>query len=252
MKKFILFIALTICLNACGDETLRETFTPAAYKMNKTPNVVRSKKMISRLESNIVKYKKQAESGKDKSYMISKTYLTLGEKYIDIEDFSNAVKNLELSEEFGHKSAHLYYLLGAANANLGKEKESKDEDATIYYQNADLNYRKAVELKPTHYDSWYGLSILLFYATATDLSKSEAVIILRKLTQQNPRYYRGRLALAKFYYETQNNDAALAEYEKLLKDLSELRSNPLIAEYKEACRGNIALLLSEIAKSQRR
>jgi len=258
MKKYRLFIifiifAVLIGLNACSEDAFKEAFTPAAYKIQKTPSHVRNQKMIERIEANIVKYRKQMARGKDKSFQLSKAYISLGEKYIDVGDFPSAIKNLELAEEFGYQAPHLYYLLGATNANLARIKESSGnsndiQNAKVHYQKAEYFYRKTVELKSNYYDAWYGLAVLLFYATNTDLSRAEAIIILQKLAQQNPRYYRGRFALAMFYYQTENSAASLAEYEKLLKDLSELKSNPMIAEYKERCRENIAVLLTEISR----
>ena len=253
MRKYrqLIIICIVFSLNACSLEELKDTFTHAAYKMNRTSSAVRAQKMITRLESNIVKYQKQMEKGKDRSFMISRTYLTLGEQHISLGDFRKAIEALLLAEKYGLDSAHMYYLLGATHANLGREYEQKNDEqnAKLLYQNAEFYYKKAVEVKPTHFDSWYGLAILLFYTKSTDASKLEAITILQQLTRQNPRYYRGRLALGLFYFETKNFSASLAEYENLLKDLSELRSNPLIAEYKEKCRENITVVMREISKN---
>ena len=242
----ILIIICSIIFSACGDESLREMFTPGAYKATKVPSSERNKQMISRIEANIAKYTKQRERGRNRSYALSRAYLSLGERYLDIGDFQSAINSLESAVKFDPDYVYIYYLLGVANANLGRETNSQ-----TLYQNAERFYKKAVEIKPTYYDAWYGLAILLFYAINTDLSKLEAITILQKLTRQHPKHYRSRFALALFYYETHNAAASLSEYESLLKDLSQLRSNSMINEYKERCRENIAILMSEIARNRR-
>ena len=248
-KIIIITCSIIIGLNACGDETLREKLTPATYKVSKTSSLEKNKQVITRIEANIAKYQKQMAKGKDTSSLLSRAYLSLGERYIDIRDFRSAIESLESSKKYGYDTTYIYYLLAVASANLGKEAD--EQTAKLLYQNAERFYKRSVELKPTYYDAWYGLAILLFYEINTDASKLEAITILQKLTQQNPKHIRSRFALALFYYKTGNSAASLSEYEKLLKDLSQLRPNPVITQYKEQCRENITVLMAEMAGNRR-
>ncbi len=231
-----------ILLIACREDSpLKKIFTPEAYRLSEKEPSERALEVTERLEEKVKDYAKKLKSGEDVSKPLSSTHLTLAEKYLELNRFEDALKNIKATEYYGNRSGYVYYITAAAYANLWKKSGAPND-----LNNAESNYRKSLQKDPSLKDSWYGLSILLFYEKKTDESRKEAIGILSELSEKNRHYYRPRFALGRFYYETGELDRALASYESLYSDLKSVKSNPLIEEYKTRCNENIRQIMSEI------
>ena len=117
--------------------------------------------------------------------------------------------------------------------------ENKDDiDKAVYH------YEKALQMEPNYIEAKYGLAILLFYRKN---ERSKAIQIMDEIAKQNPKFYRARFALGRFYYENKDPGKSLSIYQDLYTDLDKMDS-PLATEYRQACKENIQRITSEMAR----
>jgi len=233
MKKIIItvFILFSLCsLQGCtnnfGCSSLRNYHTGPDKKINEL------KEKITDLEKETIKDVKT-------SSQLGAAYNQLGLIYLDkklwdsaIDSFQNCIKN-------GNNGAGIYYALGLAYANRGKESSS-EPDLTKAAQ----CYRRAIELQENLYDAKYALSILQFYHLD---DKVEAIRSLERLVSENRKHYRGRFALGKFYYETGKLDQSLNVYEDLYDDVEKLPDSQTSMEYRNSAKENINIIMMQIS-----
>jgi tetratricopeptide (TPR) repeat protein len=181
-----------------------------------------------------------AGTDKVKIYKAGKKWEALGRYYLRKKRLRKAAQAYEKSISMGNDDARVYYSLAVAQANLGKS--TKDEDS---YTKAAQNYKNAYAINKELYDAPYGLSIIYFY---TLNRQQDAIGLMKDLVTKAPKYFKGRFALARYYYETGEKELSLGEYEKLYELLRKEDDSPVIKEYRQNCRTNITRLMTEIGR----
>ena len=122
-------------------------------------------------------------------------------------------------------------------------RHGKRKNASFGEQ-AEHHYKKALEVSPAFVDAAYGLALLQFYVQQ---KREEGIRTLEELSAQRPAFYRGRFALARFYYEAGDTRKSLAVFENLYSSLEEAHSSPNVREYKRLCKENIDRLMQEMS-----
>ncbi len=194
---------------------------------------------ISELITTAAEQERRVKSGDESPAKLALTYQKLGEKYLENKMWNPSIETFMKALKLGRENPLVHYSLGVAYGNRGKiEKSDADIDS------AEFHYRKALKINPSYKSAAYGLSILLFYMKD---QKEEGVRILEDLVAGRKAYYHERMALGMFYYDMGKLATALAHYQALCADLEKARENPLILEYRKACRQNADTLMKQIS-----
>ncbi len=195
-----------------------------------------TREKIKELEKEELKNETTIRRLADQYYFIGKYYLDRLLWDMAIEAFNNSLK-------YGNSNSNLFYSIGLAYGNRGKEKKSADD-----INSAEINYRKAIERNEDYSDAKYALSILLFYHREN--GKEEAQNLINEILVKNRAYYPARFADGRFNYELGNKEKALTIYQELAADLDRLPSSGIINDYKKECKNNITRLMTELSMKQ--
>jgi len=171
---------------------------------------------------------------------LAEQYNLIGTFYLERRLWDMAINSFDSSIKYGNRNANSFYSLGLAYANRGIEKNSADDK-----DNAEYNYRKAIEINPDFPDAKYALSILLFYHREN--GKNEALTLINEILVKNNRHYPARFANGRFNYELGNKEKALTIYQELAVDIDRLPPSRISNEYKEECRNNITRIMTELS-----
>lgn len=194
---------------------------------------------INRMEEELSKLTKKDTKSPETINKIGVLYQNLGAKYNEKGAWDPAIDALQKALGHGRNVPVVHYQLAIAYANRGTQLENNDDiDKAVFH------YEKALQLEPNYIEAKYGLAILLFYRKN---ERSKAIQIMNEITKQNPKFYRARFALARFYYENKELDKSLSIYQDLYTDLDKMDS-PLATEYRQACKENIQRITSEMAR----
>lgn len=182
--------------------------------------------------------------------------MLLGDSYHKQEDFVDAIIHYDRAEEGGEESFELYFHRARANISIEEYKSaSKDMDKAINMQpdNAELyffrayaetelnhlnnavdDYSKAIELDNDFQEAYNNRA-----AINIELEQYDGVMDDLKMAQSlNPESEDVSLMLARFSFENQNYEEAIALYENIISNTSEkdvkIDANYYIAECYDA------------------
>jgi len=171
---------------------------------------------------------------------LAEQHNVMGLHYLDRQLLDLAIDSFNNSVKYGNNSADIFYSLGLAYAGRGVAKKSSD-DVKI----AEQNYRKAISINERLNDAKYGLAVLLFYHR--DNGREEALNLINDILNRNTTHYPARFANARFQYELDNKERALAIYQRLATDIDRMPSSSIKSEYKTQCDNNIQRIKSELS-----
>lgn len=224
-------VILCCMLFACSDSACKEKLS--CKRSYKGPG-------ISELLETIAKQEQQVKAGEESPAKLALSYQKLGEKYLENGMFDASIETFTKALALGRDNPLVHYSLGVAYAN--KAKEGK---ATSDIEKAEFHYRKALQLNPSYTSAAYGLALFLFYVKE---EKEEGIDMLEKLVAGRKSLYRERMALGRLYFDAGKYATALSHYQALCADLDAARDNPLIIEYRTACRDNAHKLMEFISQ----
>lgn len=222
----------TLCLQGCGDFSCADILKPRFSKMGKGADILTLKEKIRTYEEGV-------KSGSESPRKLAIAYQQLGERYLTKKMWDSAIDAMKKAIGHGRSNVIVHHALGTAYAYKARETED-----AAFSEQAEYHYKKALAVSPAFVDSAYGLALLQFYVQQ---KREEGIRTLEELSAQRPAYYRGRFALARFYYETGNPRQSLAVYESLYASLEEAHSSPDVREYKRLCKENIDRLMEEMS-----
>ncbi|MCX7679060.1 MAG: tetratricopeptide repeat protein [Spirochaetes bacterium] len=229
MRKFLLAIMciVFICIDiACKDKL-------SCKRQYRGPG-------ISELLETIAEQEKRVKSGDESPTKLALSYQKLAEKYLESRMWDASIETFNKALALGRDNPLVHYSLGVAYANKAKEGKTQ-----VDVEKAEFHYRKAIELNPSYSSAIYGLAIFLFYVKE---DKEEGIRMLESLVANKKGMYRERMALGRLYFDSEKYATALAHYQSLCADLDAARDNPLIVEYRTACRDNIQKLMEFISQ----
>ena len=171
---------------------------------------------------------------------LAEQYNLIGTYYLERRLWDMTIDSFNKSIKYGNRNANAFYSIGLAYANRGVENNSAED-----INNAEINYRKAIERSTDLLDAKYALSILLFYHR--DNGKDEALTLINEIIVKNRAYYPARFADGRFNYETGNKERALKIYQDLASDLDKLPPSGINNDYKTECRNNITRIMTELS-----
>ncbi len=213
----------------------RDLFIPESVKTVRSDQVRTLRKEAENAEE---KFKKEIETAERAGV----AYEKLGAKYLELRDWTPAIEALEKAVAYGRSGSLVHHSLAVAYANRGKALMKSGD-----ISKAESHYQLAIEKNPNNYDSRYGLAILKFYLKN---EKETAMDLVRGIISEKSTYFPARFALARFYYERNNPERALSEYEALYSDLQSQKDSPLVKEYREDCKKNISRLMMELSRKR--
>jgi len=233
MRKFIVIFLFAAALGLLFYKYgFRELLTPGAVKKVRGPRLEELRKNAEKAEKDFKKHLESADR-------VGTAYERLGRTYLKNRNWTPAIQSFQKAVEYGQSGARVHYSLGVAYANRAQDLSDKKD-----VKEAEKHYRRAMEKNPDFHDAEYGLAILKFY---TEDERREGIRILSGLVSRQPDYFRGRFALARFYYEDSRPDMALSVYESLYSDLEASPDSPKIREYRKQCKENISRLMMELS-----
>lgn len=232
MKKFYRHFILFTCafLITCGDMACKEKLS--CRRQYRAPG-------IFELLNTIAEQEKRVKTGDESPAKLALSYQKLGEKYLENSMWDASIETFGKALTLGRENPLVHYSLGVAFANRAKEGKASSD-----IEKAEFHYRKALAINPSYKSASYGLAILLFYVKD---EKDEGIKILESLVEGRKSMYHERMALGRFYYDAGRYPTALSHYQALCADLDSARDNPLIAEYRKACRDNAQRLMESMS-----
>jgi tetratricopeptide (TPR) repeat protein len=220
--KRLIIVLFIFTLTSCGDSLKcgpRRYHGPGIAELNKT----------------IAEQERRVKEGGETPAKLALSYQKLGEKYLENKMWNPAIETFMKALELGRENPLVHYSLGVAFGNKAKSDNSAPD-----LEKAEFHYRKALAINPGHKSAAYGLAILTFYLKG---EKEEGIRILEELVEGHKSYYHERMALGRFYFDAGKTTRALAHYQTLCGDLEAARDNPLISEYRKACKDNADSLM---------
>ena len=199
-----------------------------------------SSEKLRALNEGISELEKEKERSTLAQRKLSTLYYQLGEYQLEKKMWDKAIEAFDKAVKNGYRYERVYYSIGVAYANRGKDAGSSDD-----LNRAKQNYERSISINSRFYDARYALAILLFYELE---KKDEAVEVIELLVKEHPKFYIARFAAARFYYELDKPEKALDMYERLDADLSRLPESADVNEYRKNCRENINRLISELPR----
>jgi tetratricopeptide (TPR) repeat protein len=209
----------------------------------KSKSMEDTKKKIEELQKKALQAENDFKKDIQEAERIGVTYEKLGEKYLDLKDWTPAITSLEKAIEYGSSGAPVHYMLGVAYANRAMEIQ---EEADI--EKAEFHYRRALTISPDHYPSRYGLAITLY---SLKDEKDEGIKELNRVVSEKPEFYEAQFALARFHYETGNPSRSLGIYENLYDEIRDKPDSPRMKYFRKSCIDNISRLERELAAQRR-
>ncbi len=232
MKKFHRHLIILACafIVTCGDMACKEKLS--CRRQYRGPG-------ISELLVTIADQERRVKSGDESPDKLALSYQKLGEKYLENGMFDASIETFSKALALGRENPLVHYSLGVAYAN-----RAKDGKAIADIEKSEFHYRKALAINPSYKSAAYGLAILLFYVKD---EKDEGIKMLESLVEGRKSMYHERMALGRLYYDAGRYSTALSHYQTLCADLDAARDNPLISEYRKACRDNAHKLMESIS-----
>ncbi len=232
MKKFHRHLIILACafIVTCGDMACKEKLS--CRRQYRGPG-------ISELLVTIAEQERRVKSGDESPDKLALSYQKLGEKYLENGMFDASIEIFGKALALGRENPLVHYSLGVAYAN-----RAKDGKAPADIEKSEFHYRKALAINPSYKSAAYGLAILLFYVKD---EKEEGIKMLESLVEGRKSMYHERMALGRLYYDAGRYSTALSHYQSLCADLDAARDNPLISEYRKACRDNAQKLMENIS-----
>lgn len=232
MKKLlvpIMLVALTAGM--IMHYGVRDFFMPPAVRRSRSLSLQELQQKAREAEERFNKKKEDAAS-------VAMAYMNLGRRQVEEEQWNPAISSLGKSVKYGRDSSRLYYYLGLAYANRGKESGSSDDiDAAIQF------YRAALEKQPDFNDARYGLAMVLYLIKNQG---DQAIPHLVAILKDDPLFHPASFALGRIYYEKGDLQRALSVYESLCDILEERGSFDMKETYEEKCRSNRNRILREM------
>lgn len=170
---------------------------------------------------------------------LAEQYALLGRIFLEKKLWNQSIDCYLNSEKYGGNGAPVMYALALAYANRGFENSSEDD-----FAKAEEYYRKSLNKEPGYDDAMYGLGVLMYYHRN---NKEEGLKLISELAMKNPAHYPARFALARFYYENNELQRSLQEYQQLQQDLDRLPASAAINEYRKNCSDNISRIITELS-----
>jgi tetratricopeptide (TPR) repeat protein len=223
-------VCACIVLAACGDIACKDKLS--CKRPYRGPG-------ISELLTTIAEQERRVKSGDESPAKLALSYQKLGEKYLENSMWDASIETFGKALALGRENPLVHYSLGVAYAN-----RAKDSKATADIEKSEFHYRKALAINPSYKSASYGLAILLFYVKD---DKDEGIKMLESLVAGRKSMYHERMALGRLYYDAGRYTTALSHYQSLCADLDAARDNPLIAEYRKACRDNAHRLMESMS-----
>lgn len=232
MNNFSRHLILLACafFITCGDMACKEKLS--CRRQYRGPG-------ISELLATIADQERRVKSGDETPAKLALSYQKLGEKYLENGMWDASIETFGKALTLGRENPLVHYSLGVAYAN-----RAKDGKAAADIEKSEFHYRKALAINPSYKSAAYGLAILLFYVKD---EKEEGIKMLESLVEGRKSMYHERMALGRLYYDAGRYITALSHYQALCADLDAARENPLIAEYRKACRDNAQKLMESIS-----
>ncbi|MBN1501380.1 MAG: hypothetical protein JW982_14565 [Spirochaetes bacterium] len=239
MNKLCIIMILSAFLMSCGgDDPISRIFKLKAVK---NVQVYATDDEIADLEKEAGKYEALVDKKIEASDNLVQVYESLGMRYLYRKDWNSAINALEKSISHGNEKDTVFQKLGTAYANRGAVLNSQDD-----FLNAEAYYKKTLSINNSNIDAKYGLGLLYYYKLDR---KNEGYEIIRQLTVDIKDFYPARFAYGRMEYEENNKNAALGIFQSIYNDLSAVKENPEVADYKKSAKENIDRIISETGSS---
>lgn len=236
MKHIPVALLVLLCISpllpGCGDFTCSDILKSRFAGMGKGADIPALKEKIRTLEAGV-------KNGSVPPRKLAIAYQQLGERYLAKKMWDLSIEAMKKAIGHGRSNIIVHHALGTSYAYKAQETGNSS-----FGGQAEYHYKKALEISPSYVDAAYGLALLQFYVQQ---KQEEGIRTLEELSAQRPAFYRGRFALARFYYETGDSRKSLAVYENLYSTLEEAHNSPHVTEYKRLCKENIDHLMEEMS-----
>ncbi len=229
MFRILPIVIVTTLAVSCGDMKCT-----SSLRERKTDDQI-----VKELKDKIARELKKDESSRQHQRLLD-WYEQLGDRYLMMGVWEQAIVNLEKVIAQGRQSANLHYSLGLAYANRGRDL-NRPED----FDRAESQYRRSLDYGMVRNEAGFALAVLLYYQKN---KKDDGLRLMEEFASKNKKHYRSRFGLARMYYDSGRPDQSLATYEELYGDLEKLPDSNVKIEYIEACKNNMQRLQGELAR----
>ncbi len=235
VKRLTFLILILVPLSNCSDFTCGDVFTPKSVRVVRDDDIDRLKRKAEDYEKGVKNRIQSAEKA-------GNVYQMLGEKYLERKLWDLSIESFEKAIGYGRNTPGIHNSIAVAYANRAKALNNLSD-----VSKAEHHYRRAMEIQPDYLEARYGLGVFLFYIKGDregGLKEMETVV------RKNRNYYRARFALARFHYEMNHPERALAIYEDLHTDLQGLPESSDVRELQKSCKENIERLMTELSRKR--
>ena len=224
---------------SCGDDCSRfkKLYSPIRQFQDNETQIAELIEKI-RLTESKKPGKRDLRSGSD----LAGLHEQLGGKYLNVKNWNKSIIHLKKSVEMGINTPAVFYLLGLAYANRHGETGFTDD-----LDEAENSFKRSLELRSEDNMAAYELSMLLFNQRN---QKKNGLLLMESFVANNKKYYRGRLALGRMYYDVGEHEKALAIYKNIELEMHRLPDSEMVREYKKMSRGNIEKIMMEISNKK--
>jgi len=215
MKKILLPVSCLFVMLFLASCTPNSTYI---RRMQSLEEGVDNPNTVEELTEAIRKYQKRIEDILNADIRTGIWYKILATRYLDNRLYGKALENFRSAIEYYPMNQNLYYYVGVcagymANASLDFEATGKTAERDRYLALSESGYLRAVEIEPRYARALYGLGVLYVF----ELERSDkAIPLLETLLDIEKKNIDAMFLLARAYYATGSNDAAVTLYDRII------------------------------------
>ena len=98
------------------------------------------------------------ESAAEYQPLLVQSYMTLGEKHLDAEQWEKSIAQFQLAADADPGLIGPWFNIGYCNYQLARQARRKNKSGETFYRDAEKSLRRALDLEPEHWESLVLLS----------------------------------------------------------------------------------------------